>query len=876
MAKNKQKINKLDSFFIIILSFVLVGSLGAFLLLNNILANSEDFNQSELEGIEPTILLDSNGEVFKELSPGDGVRENVSYEDVPQTVIDAFLAIEDSRFFKHNGFDLPRFIKSAYENVLAGNFAQGGSTLTMQMIDVTHGTTSEEQSSLQKVFAKIQEIFLAMDAESQISKKEIMMNYLNYINFGGPARGIQKGAQYYFGKDVSELNLSESAFLAGVINSPNLYNPYYNYEYAVERRNETLNLMLYHGYITETEYELAVNTELVFQLSGETNFETAPYLSFIDYVAEEVEELTGLNIYNGNLIIHTTMDRGAQELADSMLNGDTINYPENDALFQTGFALVNNETLGIVALGGGRGYDGNDRIARSYAQQKQTGSAIKPIMEYCLTFDYLGWATSHVIADVPMNYRGTSIPLNNANGIFQGDVTYEYAVAESLNTTAIQALEDVVDTIGVSRIIEHMRSLGFSKFENMDESEFQHTMGIGGGEMTSTPLEMASAYAMFANGGEYTKPHAVVRIEFRDGSQEDIVPVYDTTSVISPQAAYLMSYLLEKSVSGSYANLQQIMRSNYPVYAKTGTSDWASDGLQYGIPETAMKDKWMVAYTSEYTAAAWAGYDYPIAGMNTYIDTAKMLLNVPGQVCRGLFDYVHVSPENYPAALEQPSGIVSITHLKGAYDGGYYDVPEGTPSDMITTGLIKSEYATLKTLEPDEISPLESFTAEVNESTGMIDFSFTPYPDADALTEFDGLYHGVEGYPNYSGTKIFDKKVVFGPIVYRIDVSINGISMGHFDFTSESGSDLFNAPSGAEVELCGSYAYRNNDISSNQVCVVLDERDTEDLGGGSGPIGPGRPGDNEEPTDPEDPTEEGPSRPENPESPSEPTDPTED
>lgn len=865
MAKNKQKINKLDSFFIIILSLVLVGSLGGFLLLNNILASSQDFNKSELEGMEPTILLDSSGETFKELSPGDGVRENVAYEDVPQSVIDAFLAIEDSRFFKHNGFDLPRFIKSAYENLLSGSFAQGGSTLTMQMIDVTHGTTSIEQSTVEKLFAKVQEIFLAMDAESQISKKEIMMNYLNYINFGGPARGIQKGAQYYFGKDVSQLNLSESAFLAGVINSPNLFNPYTNYEYAVERRNETLNLMLYHGYITQTEFDLAINTELAFQLGGMTNFETAPYLSFIDYVADEVYDLTGLNIYDGNLIVHTTMDRGTQELADSMLNGDTITYPENDALFQTGFALVDNETLGIVALGGGRGYDGNDRIARSYAQHKQTGSAIKPIMEYCLTFDYLGWATSHMIPDVPMNYRGSNppIPIGNANGRFQGDVTYEYAIAESLNTTAIKALEDVTDTIGVQRIIDHMAALGFSKFQDMDPSQFEHTMGIGGGEMTSTPLEMAGAYAMFANQGEYTKPYAVTRIEFRDGSQEDIVPVHETTQVISPQAAYLMSDLLEKSVSGGHPNLQQIMRSNYEVYAKTGTSDWADDGLAYGIPQGAMKDKWLVAYTSKYTASAWAGYDYPVEGMNTYVDRAKMLLNVPGQICRGLFDYVHAN--NYPEPLEQPSGVVSIQHIKGGFDGGYYAVPEGTPESMITSGLIKSEYATLKTLQPDEISSLSSFTASVNQSSGMIDFSFTPYPDSEALNEFDGLYHGVDGYPNYQGTKLFDKKSVYGPIVYRIQVSMNGMNLGSFDFTSESGSDSFNVISGSEVELCGSYAYKNTDTTSNAVCVVLKESDTEDLGGHTGPNKPdeNHPNKPEEPQDPTDEeNQEGPSNPE--------------
>lgn len=861
----KNKVKKLDTIFIVLLSLILTLSVGGFLLLNNILAGSKEFNRELLDGVEPTILLDSDGNVYKELTTEDGLRENVDYEDVPQVVVDAFLAVEDSRFFKHNGFDLPRFFKSMLENLKAMGFAQGGSTLTMQMIDVTHTTTSQDQSMMEKVYGKIQEIFLAMDAESSTSKKEIFMKYLNYINFGGPARGIQKGASYYFGKDVSALNLSEAAFLAGVINSPNGYNPYYDYESATQRRNTTLDLMLYHGYITQAEHDLAIGTELAFQLNGAIQFNTAPYLSYIDKVAEEVKELTGKNIYEGNMIIQTYMDREAQDLADAILNGEGgVNFPVNDELFQTGFALVDNSNLGIVALGGGRGYDGDDRLSRAFGVQHQTGSSIKPIMEYCLTFDYLGWATSHILADVPMYYAGTNIPLGNADGQYRGDVTFESAVANSWNTTAVQALQDVVDVIGVNRVIEHMQKLGFIKFfpdtpYAVTSETFSTGLGIGGSEMTSTPLEMAGAYATFANGGNFTRPHAVKSIEYRDGSEEAFTPTYESVNVITPQAAYLMSTILEKTVSSSYANLQQIMKSSYKVYAKTGTSDWADQGIPYGIPETAMKDKWLISYTSKYTAAAWAGYDEPVAGKNTYFDNTKMLLNVPGQICRKLFDLMHT--DNYPADLQMPSGIVTINHVLGAYDGGYYAVPDGTPADLSTSGLIKSEYASLKGLAADPVANLDSFTAQVNKDTKQVDFSFSAYPELEATIPFDGVYHGVDRFPDFSGHKIFSKTAIFGEIVYRVKVLSNGIELGSFDFDKESGSSTFNIIPGDEVSLCATYAYKNSGVASNSVCVVLTARDTRPLGGG---------GDSpSDPDNPDDPTDEpsGPTEPDGPDGP---------
>lgn len=857
-------VNVLNTVIIVFLSLVLIGSVGGFFVLSKVLDEAPPLDPSALIGQESSEIFDADSQVITELAGIDGNRENIEYEQIPQVVIDAYLAIEDSRFFKHNGFDLPRFIKSAINNLKSGSLSQGGSTLTMQLIDVAQMSQMEPASNnLQKIIRKIQEIFLSMHADSQYGKKDIIELYLNKINYGG-ARGIQKGAEYYFSKDISQITLSEAAFLAGVVNAPNAFDPYYHYDAAVQRRNDTLTLMLNHGYITQMEYDMAINTELVFQLGGPKIFETTPYLSYIDKVIVEVEELTGgLNPYTTPMEIYTSMDKGAQDLADAILNGEAgINYPQNDDLFQVGFSLMNNQTGEIVALGAGRGYYGDNRNSRAFIQQRQTGSSIKPILDYALTFDYLGYATSHVFNDAPMNYRGTNIQLYNADGLYRGDVTYTYAIQNSLNTTAMQRLEQLVDTLGINKIIEYMQSLGFAAFEGMTADQFNLGFAIGGSDMVSTPVEMAGSFSIFANNGNYIKPHTVTKIVFKDGKTPDIIPNYDSVNVISEQSAYLTSILLRAAVESEYANLLQIMLSPYPVYGKTGTSDWAEDGLAFGIPKTAMKDKWMVNYTSKYTVATWAGYDEPVAGKNTYVDTTKMLLNVPGQINRKLFDYIH--QYDYPEAISQPSGVVSLQHIKGAFDNGYFAVPEGTPEEMITSGYIKSEFANLKELTADPIESLESFNVNYNQRQGIFEFEFTPYPDAEMVVPFDGKYHGANGFSNFEGTKIFDKKAVFGEVVYRVDINNGPISLGSYDYSSEKATESLAVPDGQEIEVCGYYAYKNSGESSNKICstVTIDplEPNEENEGGpnhGDHEQRPNRPDElPENPENPEDPTDE--------------------
>ncbi len=847
----KRKI--IDTIGVFALACVVIASLFGYLTLNQILAEKDKFDESLLHGDEPTTIMmkDENGEDVPaiQLSSGDGIRENTTYDQVPQVVIDAFLAVEDSRFFKHNGFDLPRFLKALLENIKTLSFGQGGSTLTMQMIDVTHGTTDESQNAIEKLFAKVQEIFLALEAESSLSKEEILMRYLNYINFGGVARGVQKGAEYYFGKDISEVTLSEAAFLAGVINAPNAYNPYLNYDNAVERRDTALGLMLQHGYISQEEYDLAINTELAFQLNGTTNFEGDPLQSVIDYVRDYCDEELGIDIYQGNMVIYTTFDLETQQLYEAIMNGEYGYFEDAPLGMQAGSALIDVSDGSIAAIAGGLNYTGDVRKNHGYDMEHQTGSSIKPLLDYTLAFEYLGWSTDQIIADVPRDFNGYTP--QNAGGAFHGDVTILEAIARSWNIPAITALNEVVNTIGQKRVAEIMVSLGLTTFQKiLDGSEtLELGMAIGGSSMVATPLQMAAAYAALANGGVYTEPYAITRIEFLDGEQEDYVHEVVSRQVFSPQASYLMTELLVQAVSNYPSSFQGLMRSSYQVATKTGTSDWGTLGADYGIPTRAAKDKWTVSYTSKYSIATWQGYENDENGVPYgYLTDAQMNANIPTKINKLIFDTIHAN--NYPDDFVQPSGIVTITHIKGAFDNGHFAVPDGTPASMVSTGKVLSEFATLKTLTPDEISNLNSFTAVVNENAKTVDFTFTPYPDSEALNEFDGLYHGVDGFPDYTGTKVFDKKAVFGPIVYKVEVFQNGTSLGVTSFDTDTGSDTFDITPGVEARVCGYYGYQNDSSKSNQVCVTLSASETRKLGSSQTPETP------EQPTDPTDETDD--------------------
>lgn len=652
MSKTRRFLN---SMIIVFLSITLIGGVSSLFMLAKIVGSVDAKNLSaKLINKEPTIFYASDKKTIIGEIGGES-RENVTYDKIPQSTIDAFLSIEDSRYFKHNGFDLPRFLSSALNNVKSASFAQGGSTLTMQMIDnflmkpieAKEKKDGKSYSALARVEKKIQEIYLSMRVEKELSKEEIITKYLNEINFGHAARGIQRGAQYYFGKNVEELNLAESAFLAGVINAPNTFNPYRGYdaekkinfyEYAQGRRNATLDQMLNHGFITKTEYELAKSTKLAFQLAGETKIKSnyQQYYEYVYQASEEVRKLTGSDPATVPMKVYTSLDVKAQDKANKIAAGEAFQLPTNK-YYQLGFTVLNNNTGEIVAVSGGRSdiETKASSFRTRYNEEKQPGSAIKPLLDYAPSFDKLGWATSRMIEDAPITIDG-NVKIQNYDLKYYGNVSMEYAISKSLNTPALRALQELEKKEGKTNIIAYLKSLGFN---NKVAENYNTQFGIGGSHMQASPTQMAAAYATLANGGYYIEPHMITKVEFKDGSKTiDNKP--KKTQIMSPQAAYMTSELLYKAVNGSYKR-ENLMGSlgfgRYPVYGKTGTTNYDNnDPNGYG---GMMKDEWMINYTSEYTIASWTGFDAAIRGKDTAINK-YLLMNINGLINKHMLDSI--------------------------------------------------------------------------------------------------------------------------------------------------------------------------------------------------------------------------------------------
>lgn len=699
---------KLTRIFAIIVSTLvglgIIGGIGCLIFVANMLKDMPELDVDRLKSPDSTVIYDANGEVLVEL--GMYLRENIEYDEMPNVLIDAFLSIEDSRFFEHFGFDIPRFTKAILANLKSGSFAQGGSTITMQLVknsyfqvDANDESTIADRSGLGGIKRKMQEIVLAIQSNYTISKKETIAMFINKINFGNNIRGVEKAAEYYFGKSARELNLVESAFLAGIINGPNSFNPYNelyknneayiylnsNVEYlqnAQQRTAEVLDLMAYHGYISQDECDLAKQIKIEDLISGvDDRFASynTYYQSYIDAVIDEAISITGKDPYLTSMRIHTAMNPEIQKYVFDMQNGE-LQYTYTRDNEQSAIVVLNNQNGELIALGGGSDQSGSRQFNRATSAYIQPGSAIKPILEYALAFDQLGWATSHTITDRPIYLYDSKILIRNAgNQDYTGDMLITEAIARSLNTPAIQTLEAVVEEKDEQFVVDYLNSIGIE----CSLEDFDLQWAIGGNRCLMTPVQLAAAHGMLINEGAYVAPHTICSIEFAD--EEDYVADTTGQQVISPAAAYMTAYCEEYNVSGPFFNYMQILKSKYPVMAKTGTTDWGSSGRSYGIPTGAPKDSWLVAQTSNYTITIWLGFDKMEKG--SYFRNSDISYNLKGRWGKLLLDKLDEVLDYGPTELEQPEDCVSITHVKGAYP---YAKANG--SYPTVTGLIRDGY----------------------------------------------------------------------------------------------------------------------------------------------------------------------------------------
>jgi len=680
----------------IILCILGIVSVAGFILY--IVTTTESFDPNALVTQEQTVVYDKDGNILATL--GVQKRENATYDELPEVLVDAIIATEDSRFFQHNGVDLPRFFKASFGQILGNSDAGGASTLTMQV--AKNNLTSTESRGIQGIIRKFKDIYLSVFyIEKQYTKEQIIEFYVNDNCLGGRIYGVKEASKYYFGKSVSELSLPEASLLAGLFQSPNGLNPYTNPEGATERRNIVLNLMVRHGYITEEESELAKAVSVESLLTERE--ETEDYAGYIDTVVDEIIEKTGDDPYQVPMKIYTYMDKEIQDGINAVLSGDAYSGWENDVV-QAGISVVDVNSGQIVAIGAGRNRKAGDWNYATHAT-RHIGSTAKPLFDYGPAFEYNKFSTYTLFNDEPWQYTdGPSI--GNWDGAFEGVITLRRALSVSRNVPALKAFQQV----SKKNIIEFVTNLGIEpEFEG---NTIHEAHALGAFEPGATTLQMASAYAAFANGGYYIEPSSVEKIEYRS-TGEVIEFNYTKERVMSESTAYLMNNVLKYAVDYAFNGGAKVYGST--VAAKTGTSNLDDATIEsLGIPYGSVNDLWTVAYTPEYSVALWYGYEK--VSSEYYLNGASAPKD---SVMQAVMKYIPKTTKQF----NMPDTIVASQVELGTW-------PAQLPSEYTPSDLIVTEYF-VKGTQPTEVSnrfsklnDVTNLKSEVNGRTVTLSWDF--------------------------------------------------------------------------------------------------------------------------------------------------------
>ncbi|MCS7152063.1 MAG: penicillin-binding protein 1A [Endomicrobia bacterium] len=599
---------------LIVLSFVVFVFLTYILFLIKELPSGE-----ELKNFTPALstkILDRNGLLITEFFTQK--RTWVELNNIPQHTKFAVLAIEDHTFYDHWGVNPKRILKALLDNITKRRIVVGGSTITQQLAKIAFLT---HKRSIKR---KIKELLLALNLEHNFSKDEILEMYLNQVYFGHGAYGVQQAAMIYFSKNVTELTLSESAMLAGLIRSPAYYSPLKNYDRAIKRRNIVLKRMLQLKYITEKEYEEAIAEPLIcgfYKIPSAT----APY--FIEYIREELEsEFTPEYLYTAGLTIHTTLDLNLQRSAENLISQHLSlldKVLKSSEPVQAALVCLDVKTGQILTMVGGRDFR-KTQFNRVTQARRQPGSAFKPIVFLAAIEN--GYTPATIIEDTPLIFFNNGIdwelvgkttryseldytklknigvvseqdlvvklpqlieknkiwlPENYKNRYF-GKVTLRRALELSLNSCAIRLTMDV----GPACVIEYARKLGIT-------TPLTNTYSLALGASEVIPLELVCAFNTFANNGVRVEPYGILEVRDKFGN---VLKSYlqKETVVISPESAFIITNLLKgviRNGTGSYArNLGKICAG------KTGTTNDCTDA-------------WFIGYTPDIICGVWIGFD---------------------------------------------------------------------------------------------------------------------------------------------------------------------------------------------------------------------------------------------------------------------------
>ena len=624
-----------------------------------------EITKDELKiGASNSVIVDAEGNVIANLS-GDEKRKIVTLEDMSDYLPKAYVAIEDERFYKHNGVDFKR-TAGAILKTIVGNSSYGGSTITQQL--VKNITKDDQTSGLAGIFRKVKEWAKAYQVERMISKDQILELYLNILYVGGEGNlhGVELGAEYYFNKSAKDLSLAECAYLAGINSSPNYYNPYQlaSDSDTAEKRDEriknktitVLNKMKELGYIkNEEEYNVAVEEAregLKFEkaeINSATNYSyhtDAVIEQVINQVMEEKDisrQLAENYVYSSGLTIYSTVDNNIQTRLeeeyqkekyiksgrDKNSDGTLLNNHT-----QSGMAIIDYKTGNVVGIAGGLGEKNGAGWNRATQMKKQTGSSIKPLADVVPALEEGIITPATVYYDVKTDFGANYKPKNDGDKYENGPINIRRFIALSRNIPAIKIMKELTP----KKSIEYLQKMGLSSLDEKEDDVL--ALAIGGMTHGASPLEMAAAYGTIANDGVYITPTFYTKVLDSSGNTV-LTPKQEKTRAFSEQTAYLAKSITQEPVkSGGTATYCAI--SGMDVAAKTGTTDHSYD-------------RWLCGFTPYYSAATWFGFD-------NNEEVRDFAQNPAGQIWDAVITDIH---KDLPGAtFEKPSGIVEQTVCK--------------------------------------------------------------------------------------------------------------------------------------------------------------------------------------------------------------------
>ena len=543
-----------------------------------------------------TVVTDDGGEVILTLAGESANRVYADLEEIPDRLEQAVVAIEDERFYQHVGVDMRGIARAAWRNVTSGRITEGASTITQQLIKNNVFTDwTQEETTADKVVRKLQEQWLALQLERRESKEWILENYLNTINMGGGTWGVKTAAMRYFGKELSDLTLSECAVLAGITKSPNGYNPLKNPEQSRQRQLLVLGKMLELEMISREEYDEAVNDNVYGRIQRDnvtpagmeiqSYFEDALVYQVVEDLRRELgysEEDAWQLLYHGGLTIRSTQSSTLQAICEEEINRDA--WYNSDA--QATVVLMEPATGQVKAIVGGRG----DKTAsltlnRATSSVRQPGSTIKVVGEYAAALDEQSATLGTVYDDAPHTYSdGTAI--RNASGTYGGRTTIRDAIARSVNVVALKCFQDT----GIDRVWNRLEQFGFTHLTEKDRVE---ALALGGTHGGVTNLELTAAYSAIANDGVYLEPAYYTEILDRNGRTLLTKVQERRVAVQSATAALLTEAMRDVLTEGTGT---QAAVAGVPLAGKSGTS-------------SGVRDAWFVGFSPELACGVWGGYD---------------------------------------------------------------------------------------------------------------------------------------------------------------------------------------------------------------------------------------------------------------------------